>query len=104
MELGAILSRTDLTWFTELVHWDRLCRYVVGLTNNTERSLQLLQNQIESFQSSFDNLTFGWRTDPQGVVFIDVGTSTDSLTEARQLQSRYDQQAIWDIQNQEEIF
>ncbi len=103
MEIGKILKRVDLTWFTELVYGDHLRRYVVGLTNNTVRTEQILQDQIEAFKPLFDNLTLGWRRDPQGVDFIDVWTSTDSLVEARRLQKLYNQQAIRDRLNEEEV-
>lgn len=96
MEIGAILKRVNLNWFTELLYGERVCRYVVGLTNNTERSIELLEEQIEGFQVFFDNLTIGWRCDPKGKLFIDIGTSTDSLEEARRLQKHYNQQAIRD--------
>jgi len=41
--------------------------------------------------------------DRQNQLFVDIGTSTDSLEEARRLQKQYNQQAIRDTRQQKEI-
>ena len=104
MEIANILEKVDLTWFTALLHGNRICRYVVAFTNNTVWDIPTLEAQFKHFSSKHENITLGWRTDPQDNVYIDIWTSTDSLAEARQLQKAYNQQAIWDTVNGEEIF
>ena len=104
MEIAAILEKTDLSWFTVLLNGDSIARYVVAFTNNTERSVELLEAQVRFYKQSYENITLGWRTSEQGDVFIDVWTSTDSLAHARSLQKRYNQQAIRDNVTGREIY
>ena len=104
MEIADILEMVDLTWFTVLLHGDRIRRYVVAFTNNVVWDIPTLEAQFKHFSSLHDNITLGWRTDPQDNVFIDIWTSTDSLAEAHQLQKAYNQQAIRDTVTREEIF
>jgi hypothetical protein len=103
MEIGRILRRVNLNWFTVSISGKPLRRYVVAFTNNTKRNLILLWAQIVDAQTSYDNVTLGWRIDHQMQLFVDVGTSTDSLDEARKLQKQHNQQAIRDTRKQEEI-
>jgi len=103
MEIGRILNRVNLNWFTVSISGEPLRRYVVAFTNNTQRNLILLWAQIVDAQMSYDNVTLGWRMDRQNQLFVDIGTSTDSLEEARRLQKQYNQQAIRDTRQQKEI-
>ena len=102
-ELEAILSQVDLTWFTHCVK-GTLKRYVVGLTNNTERSVDVLMGQIMYYGSMNENLTIGWRLDDRtNQVYIDVGVCTDDLSEAILLCYEFHQKCLWDVQNKCEI-
>ena len=103
MEIGAILRRVDLKWFTVLIFGDRIHRYVVAVTHNTERNLILLGAQLVETHESYSNVTLGWRTDDRGRVIVDAGTSTDSYEEARRLQKQYNQISIRDSLKEEEI-
>jgi hypothetical protein len=98
------LKTADLTWFTVMLHWKQH-RYVVWLTDNKTWTLDLLSQQAWLFRWSFDNISIWGRTDPNtGVVYIDVGTTTDDLLEAHLLKKFYGQKCFWDTQNQEEVF
>lgn len=92
----SILASADHSGFTELLQGDRLKRYVVAFTNNTEYALDLLACQARFYWAVFNNLTIGWRTTPQGQIMIDIGTSTDDLHEALELRRLHHQQAVRD--------
>ncbi len=95
-KISSILATVDHSGFTELLQGDRLKRYVVAFTNNTDYAVDQLVCQARFFWAVFDNLTIGWRTTPQGQIMIDIGTSTDDLQEALELKMLFNQQAIYD--------
>lgn len=96
-KIAEILKWVDLTWFTVLLKWERIQRYVVAFTDNKERSLELLEAQVKWYSKAYDNITIGWWTNRHWDVFIDIWTSTDSLSQALQLKRYYHQEAIWDF-------
>ena len=98
------LQQEDLTWFTRLLRGERQFRYVVGFTHNAQWTTQILACQAKFFWLFFDNLTVGWRTDPQGDVIVDIGTSTDHFLLAWAYKSQYSQLAVWDSWLKVEIF
>lgn len=107
MEKATILEyliAEDLTWFTKLIKWKRLWRYVIWLTNNQEFSITQLSSQTSNYSKTFDNLTIGWRTHPSWDIFVDIGTSTDILSEALDLGRVFKQTAIYDLDEKVEIF
>lgn len=94
-ELGNILADVDLLWFTYYLKGEPK-RYVVAVTSNKERSLELLASQANYYDQFFDTLTLGWRTTPDWAVMIDIGTATDDLNEALELWRKYLQYAVHD--------
>lgn len=103
-KIACILQTADLSWFTELLQWKRIKRYVVGFTNNLEWSIPLLAAQAEFFWQSYKNLTIWWRRNPRRKVLVDIGTSTDSLKVAFKLKRRYKQDAIRDTLEGRDIY
>lgn len=102
-KLESILSVEDLTGFTYPLRGD-VWRYVVGLTNNTSRTLDLLLSQAIVLWLIFNSLTIGGRTNHDtGEVFIDVGTSTDKIDYAISLGLKYRQLYIRDSLKMVEI-
>lgn len=98
-----ILETVDLTWFTALLTWDEVKRYVVWLTDNHTRSLELLEEQFERFSKEYKNLTIGGRTNQNGEVIVDIWTSTDSMYTAIKLWIKYNQDAIRDDLEKREV-
>ena len=96
------LEKSDLTWFTTLLQWDEIHRYVVWLTDNHTRSIELLTAQFKKFSKIYKNITIGGRTNQAGDVIVDIWTSTDSLYTAFKLWIKYNQDAIRDnVENRE---
>ncbi len=92
-----ILSEEDHGWFTALLKGEQLHRYVVAFTDNLDWTVQSLACQAKYFWLFYDNLTLGWRTDPQDKsVVVDVGTSTDNFLLAWAWKTHYNQKAVRD--------
>lgn len=99
-----ILQTADLAGFTTLLSWWPLKRYVVAFTHNANVSMEILAVQSLFYSQMYETITLWWRMDKQtDIVYIDVGTSTDSLQEAQALQKQYNQLCIRDSQEQCEI-
>lgn len=97
-------ANNELSWFTKLVYWYGIKRYVVGVTNNNDGfTIEKLTSQAQSVKEYYDNVTVWWRTSEDGELFIDIWFSTNELVYALQTARRLDQQAIWDTRTQEEI-
>lgn len=101
-KIQSILQSVDLTGFTQQIDGWKTKRYIVAFTNNATRSIEKLCKQI-SQHSVFDWLTIGGRTDTDWSVYIDVGTSTNELSQAQAIGNKYGQQAIRDNHEQREI-
>jgi len=97
-----ILSEEDLTWFTRLLKWKKVHRYVVAFTNNINVSFEELDQQYQKF-SKRKNITIWGRKNQNNDVMIDIGTSTNSLKLALKIGSKYKQFAIRDQVEKEEI-
>jgi hypothetical protein len=96
------ISGEDLNGFTKpLKGW--LYRYIVWLTHNVFPSESQLQKQYDVFWSLFTTITIGGWRDPEGVLYIDIGTSTDSLKEALMIGKVFKQQCIWDNDTCKEV-
>jgi hypothetical protein len=95
MQLQEILKKANKDGFTEILKWT-LKRYVIWLTHNENPTLEELKNQIESFYC-LENITVGGWISQEWIKYIDIGTCTDSLEEARLLQKFFRQIAIFDL-------
>lgn len=91
----ALLRVQDWSWFTEYLCWERR-RYVVGFTNNEERSIDLLTAQANFYVTDYAILTVGWWTNKHWAVLIDIGTAVDEYDDAIELWKRYHQVCIYD--------
>lgn len=95
-ELGKILAREDLSWFTVAIK-GRLYRYVVAFTDNIDPSLELLSAQARFFDFDYDPLTLWWRLHPDGKNRIDIWTSSRDIEEMIRLGKLYKQHSIRDL-------
>lgn len=97
------LKNADLSWFTEMIKGTQH-RFAIGLTNNSERTVELLAQQARFFFDSFDNLTIWGRTDPKTwIVYVDIGTTTDDRLQAHMLKKLFNQQCIYDFVIEETV-
>ena len=102
-KLKGILANADLSWFTYPVLGDSLRRYVVAFTDNQVWSVELLVAQAVLDAWRFWQVTIGWRISPEERIVIDIGTSTDDLAQAIRLGKAYDQKAIREREEKQEI-
>lgn len=101
--ITSTLSEAKLDGFTQLLYWKGLHRYIVGMTNNHTRTIDLLYAQAMNAVKLHHHATLGCRKTPGWTRMIDIGTSTDDLSEAMWLWQVYNQQAIWDFDENKEI-
>lgn len=104
LRIEEVLASADLSWFTVMLKGEQL-RYVVGLTNNKERSVNLLVEQYYFYAQVYDSVSIGWRTDHHtGEVYIDIGTTTDDRLQAHLLKKLHNQQCFRDMEKSEDIY
>lgn len=97
-----IIDNGDVNWFTTPVKGE-LKRYVIALTHNNTLSIEDIESQIKSFHT-LDNINiWGWTDQETNIKYIDVSTSTNDLGEAKLLWKIFNQIAIFDLENLEEI-
>ena len=100
-----IEKNKNLDGFTVFLKWEEK-RYIIAFTNNVIRGskdiarvkMQLLDNAHR------DSLTIGWWKDKEtGKFYIDLWVATDDLREATRMGRRYNQIAIFDMKELQEI-
>jgi len=98
------LQNANLDGFTTPLKGE-LKRYIVAYTNNTSNiSIDYLNWQATFLENNNSNLNiWGWKDKKTGKVYLDISTSTDDLELALNIAKHYNQIAIWDNKNQEEI-
>ena len=103
--IESILAVADLSGFTELLSGWPLKRYVIAFTDNVNVSSDMLTCQYWFYVQFYDTITLWWRKNSQtNMAYIDIGTSTDSLNEAKALQKRYNQKCIRDNRENCEVW
>jgi len=106
MKFKAIIKNTiktaDPSWFTKAINGS-LQRYIIAFTDNAEYSIATLENQYNEWPTKSNLTVWGWKDSKTGKFFLDLGFSVSSLREATLLGNLYNQKAIRDNANCQEI-
>ena len=103
IELQKIIESWNADWFTTSIKW-KTERYVIGLTHNEDNvECEKLITQINNF-SSIENINvWGWIDTKSNIKYIDISTSTKSITKAKIIWKLFNQIAIFDLVKMKEI-
>ena len=103
-ELKQALLQVDLEWFTKPLKWE-LDRYVVAFTHNeADTPLETIIAQFRKYAKIFNNVNiWGWLDNATDKVYIDISTSFSNKKEAIKFGKIFNQIAIWDNVNMNEI-
>jgi hypothetical protein len=97
-----IKENQNSDWFSKPIKW-KLNRYIVGLTDNINPTIEQLEHQLASF-SQLDNIhIWGWLDTKTNINYIDIWTSLNNLDEAKYIWKLFNQKAIFDIETFNEI-
>ncbi len=101
-DLQTIINKGDKNWFTTALKGEKK-RYIVAFTHNITLDIAKLYKQIGR-NINLHNINVGGRTDlASGTSYIDASTSFNSLDNAKIFWKKYNQIAIYDMQEWEEI-
>lgn len=102
--ISQVLASFQKEGFTTKIKGKHLRRFVVGLTMNSNPNIFTLVNQTNRFGKLFDNITVGgWLDTETNIRYIDIGTTTNDIDQAKKLGKQYGQIAIWDNLEKKEI-
>ena len=102
-DINKALEGANSDWFTIALKWGTQ-RYVIWLTHNVGNTKVSELEQQANIYNTLDNVNvWGWTNTETDICYTDISTSSDDLSFAERLGKFYNQIAIWDNINMQEI-